>query len=121
MGLFSKILSFVSWPRASRDGAIEFDRHEVRILPPSEQRMRWDHVHRIVAYKIDLLTYDEIRIRLESADERAVVVSEESPGFDAFMDELVLRYPMASDWHAKVSQPPFAESRTIIFDLDQAV
>ena len=119
MGVISQLKAVLSRKLKPLDGPVEFNQQEIRVLPPTEQRMRWEKIHRIVTYKIDLLTYDEIRVQLEGSDGSVIVVTEESPGFASFMAELVHRYPSASDWHAKVSQPAFAENWTVLYESNE--
>jgi hypothetical protein len=119
MGIFSRLKEAFSRTAKPLDGIVEFDDVEIRVHPPTEKRIRWDEIDRIVTYKIDLLTYDEIRVQFESSDGHVIVVTEESPGFGDFMQEVVRRYPSTEEWHAKVSQPPFAECWTVLFDNNQ--
>ena len=119
MEMFSRLKSAFSRPPKPLDGRVEFDEQEIRVHPSTEKRIRWQEIDRIVTYKVDLLTWDEIRVQFESSTGSAIVVTEESPGFSDFMHEVARRYPSAQDWHAKVSQPPFAESWTVLFDSNE--
>ena len=119
MEIFSRLKSAFSRAPKPLDGRVEFDEQEIRVHPPTEKRIGWQEIDRIVTYKVDLLTWDEIRVQFESSTGSAIVVSEESPGFAEFMLEVVRRYPSTQDWHAKVSQPRFAESWTVLFDINE--
>jgi hypothetical protein len=118
MGIFSRLKQAFAQTPKPLDGRVDFDELEIRVYPPTEKRIRWDEIDRIVTYKIDLLPYDEIRVQFESSSDAAIVVTEESPGFDDFMQEVVRRYPSTQDWHGKESQPAFAECWTVLFDIN---
>lgn len=73
------------------------------------------NVIRIEAYKMDLITYDEIRFDLYLED-RLVTISETQNEFDR-IDEYFRKNEnnYDSDWRNKVVHPPFEENRTVIF------
>ena len=77
--------------------------------------MSWDDIQRITAYKIDMFSWDEVRMEFKTR-EKAVVITEESPGFVQFMAEVVRRFPSTSEWHSKVSQPAFDPCPTTLFE-----
>lgn len=86
---------------------MSFDDDGFGITSIDASRMCWDDVERIVAYKTDCITVDEICVRFDWAH-GALVVTEEAEGFREFMQQVVLRFPTASNWFPLVSQPPFA-------------
>ena len=118
MGILARLKKAFSRTHQPLDGAVEFDEQEIHVQPPTEKRITWAQIDRIVTYKIDLLTYDEIRVQFENRNGDAIVVTEESPGFVALMHEVVRRFPSAQDWHAQVSQPPFVECWTVLYETD---
>lgn len=81
---------------------------------------RWADVRQIIGYKVDLFSWDEIRLDFHLSTGLTVVITEESPGFDAFMNEVQRRFPSLEGWHAKLSQPPFAASRAILYAEPEA-
>lgn len=97
------------------DGPLSWDDAVFRVAAPTPAEVDWSSIHRIVAYKIDRLTWDEIRVRLEHA-EGEVVVTEESPKFTEFMEEIVRRFHSAASWHADVSQPAFELCETVLYE-----
>jgi hypothetical protein len=115
MGIFAAVRKFFSPPPKPLDGPVTFDESKFCVAPPRPRELGWDAVERIVTYKIDLLTFDEIRVQFDFAG-GSVTVTEESPGFPEFMQEVVRRFPSAANWHARVSQPAFATNRTLLFD-----
>ncbi len=115
MRLISIIKNALSSSAASRDGQVTFDEHSFRVASPNSRELAWSHIQRITAWKIDLLTHDEIRVQFEHHD-GVVIVTEESPGFGDFMTEVVRRFPTAEGWHPKLSQPAFATAETVLHE-----
>ena len=75
----------------------------------------WGRVIEIRAYKLDLYTYDEIRFSFLLDSGCSMEISEEQPGFTAFVAAMTARFPSTSDWHSRVSQPAFARNETVLF------
>ncbi len=76
---------------------------------------RWADIWRIVGCKIDLLTADEIRVNFELCTNVTVIITEESPGFDVFMNEVERRFPSVEGWFARIAQPPLAPANAILY------
>jgi hypothetical protein len=115
MGFLSRFRMLFAPHQARAALPIAFNADSFRIGSDDCNELAWDKVLKIVTYKIDLFAVDEIQVEFIHAD-GGLVVTEESPGFPAFMDEMVRRFPTASDWHEKVSQPPFAASKTVLYE-----
>lgn len=76
----------------------------------------WSAVRRIIGFKLDLLTTDELRIRVESTGEVPVFeASEEQDGFETFVTHLEQRFCLLEDWRGKVLTPAFARNETVLF------
>lgn len=80
-----------------------------------KRRIQWCDVERIIARKVDLLTFDEIRVCFDHAD-GSLDVNEESDGFLEFMQETVRRFPSAEGWYGKVSQPAFEACQAVLYE-----
>jgi len=79
--------------------------------------VRWSAVTRVTTYKIDLVTIDCICLRFDLDDDPPLELTEESNGFNVFMDVLVEQFPtMPPDWYATVMQPPFERNEAVLFD-----
>jgi hypothetical protein len=75
----------------------------------------WNDVTEIIGYKIDLFTYDSVRIRLTLDKQISVEIDEDQSGFDDFAVELEKRFPSIKDWRLKIIQPPFARNETLLY------
>ena len=83
--------------------------------------LSWGEIKEIVAFKLDLLTIDEIRFAFRTTENPAyewVEVSEEQTGFEKLISELEIRYPSVCGWRNHVVQPAFEENRTQLFVAD---
>jgi len=98
------------------DAPIAFDKQYFHRAGKDAFRAAWNDVRRIVGYKVDMFSWDEIRIDFYLADNATVVVTEESPGFSEFMKEVERRFQSVVGWHAKISQPPFESNTTVLYE-----
>ena len=78
------------------------------------RHVQWSWVESIVAFKRDLVTYDDVYFQLEGSGE-PVLVCEEQPGFAAWESELCQRFPGVAGWQSHVIQPAFAENFTALY------
>ena len=81
----------------------------------SATEVHWQNVKEVRAFKLDLLTTDEVRFVFSLADGTAVEVSEEQPGFESMLAEAMHRMPSIRDWQSAIIKPPFARNETILF------
>jgi len=77
--------------------------------------IQWNEVTEITAYKIDLITTDSVRIRLNLSSQTLVVLDEDQPGFEAFVSKLEELFPSVKGWQSKVIQPAFARNETQLY------
>jgi hypothetical protein len=74
------------------------------------------HVTRLIAYKLDLLTSDCICLRIERRNEDEVTVHEEMPGFSELFTVLAVSFPgLDREWYFKVMSPAFRRNETTIW------
>ncbi|GAB3822919.1 hypothetical protein [Pontibacter rugosus] len=75
----------------------------------------WADVNEIRAYKVDLLTVDEIRIDILS-ETSTITITEETPGYYIFKEKLKAVFPSLDlNWEEKVVKPAFAKNLTVIY------
>jgi hypothetical protein len=116
MNPFRFIANYLRREPRPLDGPVSFDDRLFWRDFPNPFKVEWCMVRRITGYKMDLLTWDEIRMEFALANWSSVVVTEESPGFPQFMQEVERRFPAVADWHGRISQPPFAPRTTVLFE-----
>lgn len=79
----------------------------------------WNDIVKIEAFKIDLLTFDEIVMEFETT-ERQMTITESTNGWNDFITHLPKVFPSINpEWWPEVVQPSFAESRTIVYEKYQ--
>lgn len=80
--------------------------------------IRWPDVNRIIGYKLDLFTTDEICIELHVGD-RAIRFSESTPGWYQFVARLQKVFPtIPKGWDMDIMVPPFATNYTVLFERE---
>jgi hypothetical protein len=78
--------------------------------------VRWTDVMKIVGFKLDLLTNDEIRLRFQDSNGLTLAeISEEQSGFDAVSAQMTIHFPETSQWHALLSKPAFERNEMVIY------
>jgi hypothetical protein len=131
MKILKSIKDFFStkaWKRADKEFEESFERRksEVGHFEYTEEGFRiknnsgiievlWADVVEIKAYKVDLLTVDEIRIEILKAAS-TITISEETPGYYVFKEKLKAVFPYSDiNWEEKVVKPAFKENLTVIY------
>lgn len=80
--------------------------------------VRWREVDRIVGYKLDLFTADEVCIELHVGD-RAIRFSESTPGWYQFLGRLKKVFPAIPDgWDWDVARQAFAANYTVLYERE---
>lgn len=80
--------------------------------------VRWDEVHRVVAFKRDLWGYDEIAFAFERADDTALELDEDMIGWNALTKALPAHLPGCKkfeEWFSVVAFPAFMPNTTLLF------
>lgn len=89
--------------------------HENRI-EVADVSFTWDEISVVEVYKIDLGTTDEVRVQVGFGNpEKAVVLSEEQEGFDAFIRAAEARFSFPDGWWARLVRPAFKSCNTTLF------
>ena len=79
---------------------------------------RWEDVRQVRAFKRDELTTDLVCVELEVANESYLLVHEEMPGWDEFLEvaEVALPYMRPRrEWEPHVVAEPFAAAEQVLF------
>lgn len=78
--------------------------------------IKWTDIERIQAYKVDLLTTDEVCIEITN-DNKILMISEETKGWYQFIDKLKSKLsPTCDNWEALVLEKPFEYNLTTIYE-----
>ena len=77
--------------------------------------VRWKEIQEICAYKLDLLTTDEVRFSFRTNENAWIEISEEQPGFEELCAILELRFPAVKGWQQQVIKAAFSENRTVLY------
>lgn len=81
----------------------------------AQQKIRWADIERLIAYKKDLMTTDEICLDI-IFDSRQLTINEGTPGWDQFVEKTKLAFPgIPKNWDTEITKPAFATNLTILF------
>ena len=106
------------WGRPQGRIVVAADQFEVFRGGESIGEVRFDAIVSIEAYKRDEQVTDLICFDIALATELPMTwrVHEEAQGWPELVEALQRLPGFDADWHAKVSQPAFAEGRVVIYD-----
>jgi len=84
-----------------------------------EDEVLWADVVRIQASKMDLASIDQIMLWIESEYDE-YDINEDDPRWKQFVAAMEANLPVNEHWYEQVAQPPFAPSRTLVFEREAA-
>ncbi|MFC4632491.1 hypothetical protein ACFO3O_01125 [Dokdonia ponticola] len=77
--------------------------------------VEWNLIDKITAYKVDLITIDEICFEIEHLN-KSLLITEECVGWRVFLKELLEKFPLIDkEWEEKIVQPPFERNETELY------
>jgi hypothetical protein len=78
--------------------------------------IKWREIDKLVAYKTDLLTTDEICLDIIYGCHK-ITISEDTPGWYQFVEKSKLMFNKIDHaWDTKIMQPAFETNLTIIYE-----
>jgi len=81
-----------------------------------DRSVGWSLISSIKAFKLDLITYDQICLAVAvDGDDCYVQLSEEWPGFQELAEELESRFAFPEGWWDSVAKPAFKTNETILY------
>ncbi len=84
-------------------------------IKSEQQKIKWADINRIVAYRQDLLTTDNVCIDIVFNNQRTTI-SEETPGWYQFVETTKHIFPsIPKNWDSRIIHPAFATDFTIIY------
>jgi hypothetical protein len=80
-----------------------------------QQKIKWTDIERLLAYKQDLLTTDEICLDIVYNNWQKTI-TEETPGWYQFVEKIKLVFPnIPKNWDSEIVHPAFAANLTILY------
>lgn len=78
--------------------------------------IKWSEIKRIEAYKVDLLTTDEICLDISLTDKQ-ITITEETRGWFQFIERMKRQLPLVDkDWELSIVRSPFEYDLTTIYE-----
>lgn len=82
--------------------------------------IEWGVIRRIVAQKVNRVTYDEVFVQIETLDGASVVIGQLDDGFDDFVQTIGQKFPsIEPGWIAKVDAREPDQSFTVLYEIAQ--
>jgi len=75
----------------------------------------WSDIDQIQAFKLDLITREDICLELV-AGQKAYTIDDETSGWSELLDEIGRQFHIAADWLSIVVTPVFATNRSVLWD-----
>lgn len=75
----------------------------------------WSAVRRILAYKLDLITTDDVCLEFCTED-RSYIVDEETVGWSELTAHVSHHFSISTQWLEKLVQPPFATNTSVLWN-----
>lgn len=80
-----------------------------------QQKIKWTDIERLIAYKLDLMTTDEICLDIVYNNWQTTI-TEETPGWYQFIEKSKLAFPnIPKNWDSEIVHPAFATNLTILY------
>ena len=114
--------SALRWKKLQEErGAFDYDADGFSYpFENGASQIRWSEVERVIGYKLDLFTVDEICLELHVGD-RAIRFSESTPGWYQFLDRLRTVFPVIREnWDWEVAMPAFTGNYTVLYERENA-
>jgi hypothetical protein len=100
-----------------RDGAIQVSPRGVAIHDRKGKvhSFEWTTVERILAYKLDLITTDDVCLEFLAGD-RSYMAHEEAVGWQDLTAKVIERFPIPTSWLENVIRSPFATNMSVVWN-----
>jgi hypothetical protein len=80
------------------------------------EKIKWNEIVRLTAYKEDLMTFDEMRMDIFYND-RQFTITEETPGWFQFILKTKSVFPTIPEaWDIEIIFPAFAPNFTVLYE-----
>jgi hypothetical protein len=85
-------------------------------LKDGPEKIKWTDIERLAAYKLDLITVDEIRMDI-TWNNRQFTISEETPGWFQFVLKTKAVFPaIPQEWDISIIHPAFERNYTVLYE-----
>lgn len=87
-------------------------------FPSMQEKIKWADVERLIAYKRDLITTDEICLDIIYNNQQ-LTITEETPGWYQFIKKMKLAFPaIPANWDGEIIHPAFATNLIILYQRE---
>jgi hypothetical protein len=93
-------------------------------LPINESlnSINWNEINKLTAYKIDLLTTDEICLFVEAENGKNFEINESTKGWFQFIQKIKEQFPnISKTWEIEIANPAFERKETELYNRNKNV
>ncbi len=79
-------------------------------------QFKWSEIEKLIGFKIDRITIDDICLKIES-DNKTTYVTEEFEGWRTFITDLLDKFPgIDKNWESIIAIPAFERKETLLYN-----
>ncbi len=77
----------------------------------------WKDIEKMIAYKVDLIGFDEVCIDIHTRDKNILTLTEEFDGYEEFVRRTKdIFESIPKDWELRIIKPPFERNEITLID-----
>jgi hypothetical protein len=91
-------------------------------LPINEElnKISWNEINKMTAYKIDLLTSDEICLFVQAKNGKQFEITESTKGWFQFIQKIKEQFPnISKTWEIEIANPAFERKETELYNRNK--
>ncbi len=87
-----------------------------------QTEIKWQEIDKVTAYKIDLLSTDEIRLFVQAENGKQFEISESTKGWFQFVEKIKEKFPnISKTWEIDITNPAFERKETELYNRNKNV
>lgn len=105
------------------NGLFEYNDLGFNLLVEGKQiDINWNEINKLTAYKLDLLTTDEICLFVQAENGKQFQITESTKGWFQFTKKVKEKFPNISEnWEVEIANPAFERKETELYDRNKKV
>lgn len=110
------------WKRKQRIGTVDLTEDGFVINYNGEiTQFEWSEIDKLVAFKFDILTIDEICLSIHAGN-KVAITTEDFKGWRNFMNQLLKKFPeIDKNWEGIIAKPAFERNETELYNRNKSV
>jgi hypothetical protein len=117
-----KLTFWKKWKKIERIEKIKLTENGFKVnLDGDITQFEWNEIDKLIGFKIDRFTIDDICLRIE-AENKISIAAEEFNGWRKFITELLNYFPkIDKNWEGIIANPAFERNETVLYNRNKNV